>query len=161
MPHETSGQEGTRNTLFYAQSWMVVHYLLNKNKLPETGTYFDLVENQKLPVEEAIHKAYGVTPPLFEQAVKEYFRSLTALFRPANVTRQPASANTGAEVYQFPAPLGPDDLSVTVTPLQEINARALLADVRARVPDRREEGVKELQSLAAAPSDNEAAHRAR
>ncbi|PYX58546.1 MAG: hypothetical protein DMG73_10490 [Acidobacteria bacterium] len=160
MPHETSGQEGTRNTLFYAQSWMVVHYLLNKNKLPETGTYFDLVENQKLPVEEAIHKAYGVTPPLFEQAVKEYFRSLTALFRPANVTRQPASANTGAEVYQFPAPLGPDDLSVTVTPLQEINARALLADVRARVPDRREEGVKELQSLAAAPSDNEAARRA-
>ena len=160
MPHETSAQEGARNTLFYAQSWMVVHYLLNKNKLPETGTYFDLVENQKLPVEEAIQKAYGVTPPQFEQAVKEYFRSLTALFRPANANKQPASANTATGVYQFPAPLGPDDLSVTVTQLQEIDARALLAEVKARVPDRREGGVQELQSLAAAPSDNEAAHRA-
>src|SRR5712692_8779560 len=140
-----NGREGTHHTLFYAQSWILVHYLLNKNKLPETGTYFDLVENQKLPVDEAIQKAHGVTPPQFEQAVKEYFRSLTALFRPANANKQPASANTATGVYQFPAPLGPDDLSVTVTQLQEIDARALLAEVKARVPDRREGGVQELQ----------------
>src|ERR1700730_2027360 len=47
MKHDTSSYtESTHNTLFYAQSWMVVHYLLHEKKLPETGTYFDLVENQ-------------------------------------------------------------------------------------------------------------------
>ena len=52
MKHDGSGtREGTHNTLYYAQSWMVVHYLLNKNKMPEAGTYFDLVLNQKVPVE--------------------------------------------------------------------------------------------------------------
>jgi tetratricopeptide (TPR) repeat protein len=160
MRHEISGPEGTHNTLFYAQSWMVVHYLLNKNKMPETGTYFDLVENQNVPVEEAIQKAYGMTAAHFEQTVKDYFHSLTALFHPTDRNRQLADFNTTAEVYQFPAPLGPDELSVTVTQLQEIDARSLLAEVKARVQDRREEAIKELQSLAAAPSDNEAAHRA-
>src|SRR5215470_17674772 len=62
MKHNPSSyQEGPHQTLFYAQSWIVMHYLLNKNKLPETGTYFELVQNQKLPVEQAIQQAYGMT----------------------------------------------------------------------------------------------------
>src|SRR2546421_2179380 len=38
-------QESSHQTLFFAQSWIAMHYLLNKNKLVETGTYFDLVQN--------------------------------------------------------------------------------------------------------------------
>jgi len=74
MKHDTSSySEGTHHTLFYAQSWITMHYLLHEKKLPETGTYFDLVENQHVPVEEAIHKAYGMTPEQFDRAVKDYF----------------------------------------------------------------------------------------
>src|SRR5207244_6714912 len=41
MRHDTANyQEGSHNTLFYAESWIVMHYLLNKDKLSETGTYF-------------------------------------------------------------------------------------------------------------------------
>ena len=51
MKHDTASyNEGTHNTLFYAQSWMVMHYLLHQKKLPETGAYFDLVLNQRVPV---------------------------------------------------------------------------------------------------------------
>jgi len=58
MKHDTSTYvEATHHTLFYAQSWMVIHYLLHEKKLPETGTYFDLVENQHVPVEEAIQES--------------------------------------------------------------------------------------------------------
>src|SRR5580698_7354363 len=53
--------EGTHHTLFYAQSWMVMHYLINQKKLPETGVYFGLVLNQQMPVDEAIQKAYGMS----------------------------------------------------------------------------------------------------
>jgi hypothetical protein len=63
MKHDSSGtREGTHHTLYYAQSWMVVHYLLNKNKLPEAGTYFDLVQNQKVPVEKAMVQAFDMSP---------------------------------------------------------------------------------------------------
>ena len=84
MKHDTSTYiEGTHHTLFYAQSWMVMHYLLHEKKLPETGTYFDLVENQHVPVEEAIQKAYGVTSAQFDQAVKDYFPLAHAAVRRA------------------------------------------------------------------------------
>ena len=80
MKHDGSGaREGTHHTLYYAQSWMVVHYLINKNKLPETGVYFDLVLNQKVPVDKAIVQAFDMTPATLEEAVKTYFNSLSNL----------------------------------------------------------------------------------
>ncbi len=68
--------QGSHHDLFHAQSWIVMHYLLSQNKLPETGTYFDLVQNQKLPIEDAIQKAYGISAAQFEKAVKDYFHAL-------------------------------------------------------------------------------------
>ncbi len=80
MKHDGSGtREGTHNTLFYAQAWMVVHYLLNKNKMPEAGTYFDLVQNQKVPVDKAMVQAFDMTPDQMEAAVKAYFNSVSLL----------------------------------------------------------------------------------
>jgi hypothetical protein len=36
MKHDTTSyHEGTHNTLYYAQSWMVMHYLLHEKKVPE------------------------------------------------------------------------------------------------------------------------------
>ncbi len=49
MKHDSSGRnEGSHNTMYYAQAWLVMHYLINNNKLPEAGTYFDLVQNKKV-----------------------------------------------------------------------------------------------------------------
>jgi tetratricopeptide (TPR) repeat protein len=156
--HDASrGQEGSHHTLFYAQSWIVMHYLLNKQKLPEAGTYFDLVQNQQLPIDEAISKAFGMSPRQLEQAVKDYFASLTA--------HQEGSRRTDAResqlaVHQFPTPVGADDLGATVTQLPDAEARAMLGDVMARIPERREQGIKNLEALAAGPTPNEVAHRA-
>src|ERR1035437_7115829 len=97
MKHDTSSRnEGNRHTLYYAESWIVMHYLLHEQKLPETGAYFDLVLNQHVPVEDAIQKAYGMNSAQLEQAVKNYFHGQTALLAAVDVTRQtnsnPASA---------------------------------------------------------------------
>ena len=41
MKRDTSTYtEGTHHTLFYAQSWMVMHYLLHEKKLPADGNLF-------------------------------------------------------------------------------------------------------------------------
>ncbi|MGA8270253.1 MAG: tetratricopeptide repeat protein [Candidatus Sulfotelmatobacter sp.] len=152
MKHDTSAYvEGTHHTLFYAQSWMTVHYLLHEKKLPETGAYFDLVENQHLPVEEAIQKAYGVTPAQFDQAVKDYFHSLTPLFAALDASKQPGSSADPPQVYQFSTPVGPNDSAILAKPMRETDARAFAAEVKVRIPERRAAGLKELQELATTP----------
>jgi tetratricopeptide (TPR) repeat protein len=159
MKHDTSADkpghnEGTHHTLYYAESWMVMHYLLHEKKLPETGTYFDLVLNQHLPVEDAVQKAYGVSSTQLEQAVKDYFHGQTKLGVALDAARlktsDPAAANS-AQPYQFPAPVGPDDVAITSKPLPEADARALYAEIEIRIPDRREAGLKELHALATTP----------
>ncbi len=152
MKHDTSNYiEGTHHTLFYAQSWMVMHYLLHEKKLPETGTYFDLTENHHVPVEAAIEKAYGVTAAQFDQAVKEYFHSLTPLFVALDASRQAGSRPNPPQVYQFPEIVAPDARVITANTLREADARAVTAEVEIRIPERREAGLRELQALVAAP----------
>lgn len=157
MKHDSSGfNEAPHHTLFYAESWMVMHYLLHEKKLPETGAYFDLVLNQNVPVEQAIQKAYGMTSTQFEQAVKDYFHSQTALSNGLDAARQrnpdPGALANNAQVYQFPAPISPDSLAITSKPFPEADARALYAGVQVRIAERREAGLKQLQALATAPS---------
>src|SRR5271156_594940 len=124
-PDNANYAESTPHTLFYAQSWMTMHYLLHEKKLPETGTYFDLVENQRVPVEEAVQKAYGVTPAQLDQAVKDYFHSLTPLFTALDDSKQPNAPRNPPQVYRFPAPVGPEDSAIIAKPMRESDARAL------------------------------------
>jgi hypothetical protein len=151
MKHDTSSYiEGTHHTLFYAQSWMVMHYLLHEKKLPQTGAYFDLVENQRVPVEEAIQKAYGVSSVQFDQAVKDYFHSLTPLFTALDASKQPGTPARTPQIYQFPVPVAPDTSVITAKPMREADAHALAAEVKIRIPDRHEAALRELQELATA-----------
>jgi hypothetical protein len=159
MKHDTSSRnEGNRHTLYYAESWIVMHYLLHEQKLPETGAYFDLVLNQHVPVEDAIQKAYGMNSAQLEQAVKDYFHGQTVLLAAVDVTRQtnsnPASAAnpTPGQAYRFPVPVAPEDSAITSKPLPEADARALYFEVAIRVPERRDLGLQELHALATAPT---------
>jgi tetratricopeptide (TPR) repeat protein len=161
MKHDGSGaREGTHHTLYYAQSWMMVHYLINKNKLPETGVYFDLVLNQKVPVEKAIVQAFDLTPATLEEAAKAYFRSLPNLGIALDRSKQPLDQADVAQPYHLPAPFGEDEIGMTVSPVADVDARAVIGDVMARIPERREQALHELQQLTEDPKDNEGAHRA-
>jgi tetratricopeptide (TPR) repeat protein len=149
MKHDTSSDdEGMRHTLFYAQSWMMVHYLLHEKKMPETGTYFGLVENQRVPVEQAVQQAYGMTPAQLDQAAKDYFHSLKPLFTALDASKQPGWEGNALQIYQLPELVGPTDNIITSNAFPEADARAIAAEVKARIPDRREAGVRELNTLA-------------
>ena len=168
MKHDTSSyQEGTHRTLFYAQAWITLHYLLNQEKLPETGTYFDLVQNQKVPVESAIQQAFGLTPGQFDKAVKDYFHSLTQLFQDQDAARQPGAMNNRPELVHFVSPVGLEEMGTEIKPVSDADASARLAEVMVRIPERREQGLKEIDSVLKLTDkkgqliDNEIAHRAR
>jgi tetratricopeptide (TPR) repeat protein len=152
MQHDASGyNEATHHTLFYAQSWMVVHYLLHEKKLPETGTYFDLVENHHVPVEEAVQKAYGMTPAQFDQAVKAYFHSLTPLFTALDESKQAKAPANPAQPYQFPTPVSAGDSAILSKPVRESDAKAITGEIKVRIPERRAVALQELQVLATTP----------
>jgi len=152
-------KQSTHNELFEAQSWIVMHYLINQDKLSSTGTYLGLVESQKLPVEEAIQKAYGMTSAQLGQAVKDYFHALA----PALQAQGPATA--GGSV---PNSLKPAAASVTAdvvgTSTHEIAlpvAQAMVAEMSLRLPEHRDQALKDLESIVSAPKgDNAVAHRA-
>jgi hypothetical protein len=153
--HDTPNNEGSPPTLYDAESWIVMHYLLHEQKLPETGAYFGLVLNQHLPVEDATQKAYGMSSAQLEQAVKDYFHSQTAILTAVDAARQTTGASAAkapGQAYRFPVPVGPDDLAITSKPLPEVDARAIYAEVQIRVPERRDVGLKTLHDLAAAPT---------
>ena len=156
--HNTSSNEGSPPSLYDAESWIVMHYLLHEQKLPEIGVYFGLVLNQHVPEEDAIQQAYGMSSAQLEQAVKDYFHSQFAMLTAVDAARQTntnaASAANAApgQAYRFPVPVGPDDSAITSKPLPEVDARALYAEVQIRVLERRDAGLKTLQDLAAAPT---------
>jgi tetratricopeptide (TPR) repeat protein len=168
MKHDTTNyQEGTHRTLFYAQSWMTMHYLLNQNKLSETGAYFGLVQLQHMPVEEAIQQAYGMSAAQLDKAVKDYFHSLKQLRQDQDAARQPGNANADRPgLKSFAAPLGPDEVAIETKQVREADGDAQLAEVMVRLPERREQGLKEIERILAQTDkngkavDNEIAHRA-
>lgn len=159
LKHDPSTRnQGTHHTLFYAESWIVMHYILHEKKLPETGAYFDLVLNQHVPVEEAIQKAYGMSSADLEKAVKDYFHSQSALLSAVDAARQtnpnpayPGSSEDAAQ-YRFKTPIGPDDSVITAQPFPEADERALYAEVGVRIPERRDVGLAQLHALADAPT---------
>ncbi len=161
MKHDGSGtREGTHNTLYYAQAWMVVHYLLNQNKMPEAGTYFDLVLNQKVPVEKAMVQAFDMTPAQMEEAVKAYFKTLSGLGIALDQSKKPVPIPVDIQQPDhFALPFDANDIGMTVTPVKEEDAQALIGDVMARIPEHRDQALHDLQQLTANPKDNEAAHR--
>jgi tetratricopeptide (TPR) repeat protein len=156
-----NGQEGMHHTLFYAQSWMLVHYLINQNKLAQTGTYFDLVENQKVPVEQAVQQAYGMTIAQLDKAVKDYFHSLKPLADALYASKQANSPVTSAVVYQLPLPVEVDDVGSSRKEIAAAEAQALVDEMELRIPERRAQAVQQLQELVGdARTETAVAHRA-
>jgi tetratricopeptide (TPR) repeat protein len=145
--------------MFYAQSWIVMHYLLNQNKLSEAGTYFGLVKIQKLPVEQAVQQAFGISSTQLEQTVKDYFHSLAWSKEPAN--NRPANATSSSgPVYQFPSVLESGQVGSSVLDVTDAQAAALVAEMMVRLPEHRDQGEKELQTVISDPkTENAIAHR--
>ena len=134
MKHDPSRNEGTRHTLYYAESWIVIHYLLHEKKLPETGAYFGLVLNQHMPVEEAIQQAYGMSSAQLEKAVKDYFHSQSGFQAAVDDARrttvdptQPTPVARSGQADHFPVPVGAEDSAITSKPLSESDARAIMS----------------------------------
>jgi len=149
--------DAAHSTIYEAESWIVMHYLVNSNKMSETGTYFQLVELDGVPIEQAIQKAYGLSASEFEAAVRNYFQ----LLKPQFEGQVPPKNATAFSVHAYASPIPADTMGASTKQVTEPQARALVAEMAARIPTHREQAIGQLQSVIADPkTDNGVAHRA-
>lgn len=66
--------EGTRSGVFYAQSWVLVHYLMTDDgRRVKLRRFLGLLDGGK-PVDDAFVEAFGVSFSEFERALRSYIR---------------------------------------------------------------------------------------
>lgn len=134
-------ESGDRRTAFYAESALLVHYLYDNQLVPKAGVYFDLRNNKKLPIEEALQQAFGMSSNQFDKILRDYVRG--SQYK-TYVLRTPADIVKGG---------------YDTAPLSAIQASAILADVHLHSPNYRDKAMEEFRSVLQADPDNATAWR--
>jgi tetratricopeptide (TPR) repeat protein len=132
--------EGNRRNVFYAQSWLTVHYMFSKHKLNELTQFLDLSENQHVPIPDAFKQAFGMTLDQFDRALYDYFHGQGLYYR------APAPSDIDKGPYQ----------SRALTPAEK---DATIADFKFHSPDHNAEGIAEFQKVLQDDPNNAVANR--
>ena len=131
-------QENHRS-LFYAESWLAVHYLWSNHMQDQLHRYLDLTRHGLAP-SDAIQQAFKMTPAEFDKALEQYWRA-------------------GVKDSHLPLPEAPEKARLTVKPVSLLEASAMLADVHLHETGYEEQGISEFQKILKEDPENAAAHR--
>jgi tetratricopeptide (TPR) repeat protein len=137
----TYNESGDHRSLFYAESWLVMHYLYDKQLLAKAAPYFDLVIDRRVPVEDAIRQAFGISSNQFDKELRDYLARNKFLYA------------------KIPTPAGIESAGYTTKPLAIASAKAVLADMHLHSPDYQEKAVAEFEEVLKLQPDNAAALR--
>jgi Tfp pilus assembly protein PilF len=134
-------ESGNKRTMFYAQSWLLMHWIFDNQKLPDTARYFDAVMNRKMPIPEAIQYGFGMTPKKLDEVLYSYLR-----------------AGRG-NILKVNLPINIDPSLIIVKKLSDTASRSTLADLHLHMIDRQPQAISEFEELIKADANNEVAHR--
>ena len=139
-PSAPEDTESERKTIYYAQSWVTIHYLIANNLGSQLNLFVDLTQNQHMQIQEAIRRAFGVEPQSFENAVRNYF-----------------TVEMKNHKIALPADFGKS--STEVKPLRAADWTATWADLRAHTPNERDAGVELYRKVLLTDANNASANR--
>ena len=129
-----------RRSVFYAQSWLTVHFFMTKNMMKQAATYVEITENQHVAVPEAIRRSFGMEPEALEKMIENYFRG-------------------GAMHFTAPTPPGLPAVQFNSRPLNELEIKSVMADLDYHSRDYRQRGLTEFQEILAKQPENVVANR--
>jgi|SRR5579864_2433598 len=138
---QTYNESGDHRTTFYAESGMLMHYLYDNQLLPKVAVYFDLKDNQKVSVEDAIQQAFGMSAPQFDKVLHGYI--IGGRFR----------------YYKIAAPANISANNFAAAPLKSTDAQAVVADIHLHSPDYQEQARSEFENILKSDPNNAAACR--
>lgn len=130
-----------RRSVFYAQSWITVHYIMAKNLMREMAAYNRLVQDQHVPVADAVRQAFHMEPEQLEKAVSGYFN--------------------GGRISYFKtdAPPGTDNVTFTTRILNDLELKTVMADLDFHSRDYEHRGIAAFQQILSVQPDNAVANR--
>ncbi len=129
-----------RRSVFYAQSWLTVHFFMTKNMMKQVSSYVQMTEDQHVAVPEAIRRSFGMEPEALEKAIENYFRGGTMYFR-------------------APTPPGSDVMQFSSHPLSDLEIKSVMADLDYHSRDYRARGITEFQEILSKQPENVVANR--
>ena len=129
-----------RRSVFYAQSWLTVHFLMTKNMMKQASAYVRMTEDQHVAVPEAIRRSFGMEPEALERAIESYFRG-------------------GTMYFHAPTPPGADAVQFSSRPLSDLEIKSVMADLDYHSRDYRARGISEFQEILAKQPENVVANR--
>lgn len=112
--------ESDKRGVFYAQSWALIHYLIQGNngqRLPQLGTFIDLL-GAGASVEESFAKAFQIDFQVLEKELKEYVKG--GHYKKSRVTFE--------RKLEF-------DTEAQSAPISEAEAQAYLGDLSLHLGD--------------------------
>jgi tetratricopeptide (TPR) repeat protein len=133
-------ESGDHRSVFYMQSWLVVHWLYDTKKIPRVADYIAALDDGAT-VDTAVQKAFGVDAAGFDKEIRQYL------------------SGNRMHYYSLPTPEGIENSGYSLTPLTELQAKAILADVHLHSEDYRDQALKEAQEVLAVEPNNEIALR--
>ena len=132
---------GHERSLFYAQSWVFVHYLFDKHLLEAATQYFHLTMNLGEPPSSAVQRAFGKTLKELDDSLKQYV------------------AENGWKSVRFPVTDSIVTASYVSRKLDDVEVRSTLAELYLHSPDHQVDAEREFSAILQSSPDNAAAHR--
>jgi tetratricopeptide (TPR) repeat protein len=123
------GENSERRQLFYDQSWVVVHYLFDKQKMADFAKYMELNANQHMPIPEAIEAAFHMTPKKFDDEIASYL----------NLSLR--------QVFVIDESMSIDESRFFTQPLDPVDAEALIANMHFHSTERHEQALSEYKDV--------------
>lgn len=131
--------ERGERSLFYAESWLVVHYLWSNHLEPQLLKYLGLVQHN-VPFAEAIQNAFAMTPAEFDKTIERYRRE-------------------GPKESRIKLPEVTEKVTLASRAVPQLEAAAVFAGIHLHEHDYEEQGIRELQEILKQAPDNFEAHR--
>ena len=113
---ETYNHSGLQRDMFYFESWLVAHYLIDAGLFSETADYFRLTNQEKMPIPAAVQAAFGNVSSELQRAIWARWKT--------------GQLNT--KTYRDTIPT---TIVMTARPLNAIEARTQLADFDSHTID--------------------------
>src|SRR5581483_6595855 len=133
-------EHGDHRSVLYAESWLVVHYLESRDKMKQASQYLELIQNQHVPIPDAIQRAFGMSPAQFDKALRDYYSGK-------------------GNMYDLPAPAVPAENSYTSRSISETDAASIGADLHLHESDYIDVAIAEFQQVLQRDPNNAVAHR--
>jgi Flp pilus assembly protein TadD len=130
-----------RRSVFYAQSWVTVHYFMSKGMMKQVSAYVDMTQNQQVAIPEAIRRSFGMEPEALDKAIAAYLNSESVMY------------------YHIPTPPGADTVTFTSRPLNDLDVKTVTADLDFHSRDYHQRGIAAFQEVLSKQPDNVVANR--